>query len=136
MPAIKGSCRCGKVTYSSAADPVFVGVCHCRNCQKSTGSAYASVVAVPTDTLTVSGATTRFDDVGDTGKATHRTFCPSCGSTMTQTADVMAGITMVPLGTLNDPSALSPAMQIYCDSALSWAPIPNMQSFPKMPMPG
>ena len=115
---------------------MFVGVCHCRSCQKSTGSAFASVVAVPTAALTVKGTTTQFDDRGDTGQATHRTFCPACGSTMTQTADVMAGITMVPLGTLDDPASVSPAMQIYCDSALSWAQIAGMQSFPKMPMPG
>jgi hypothetical protein len=43
---------------------------------------------------------------------------------------------MVPLGTLDDPASVSPAMQIYCDSALSWAQIAGMQSFPKMPMPG
>ena len=41
MSAIKGSCRCGKVTYSSDADPVFVGVCHCKSCQKSTGGVVA-----------------------------------------------------------------------------------------------
>jgi hypothetical protein len=136
MSAIKGSCRCGKVTYSSDADPVFVGVCHCKSCQKSTGSAYATVIAVPTATLTVSGPLTQFDDRGDSGQGTHRSFCSACGSTVVQSADVMAGITMIPLGTLDDPTAVSPVMQIYCDSALSWAPIAGMQSFAKMPMPG
>ncbi len=135
MAEIKGSCRCGKVSYTTSADPVFVGVCHCTSCQKSTGSAYASVVAVPTAALTVTGTTTQFDSVGDTGQATHRTFCPVCGSTVTQSADVMAGITMVPVGSLEDPASVKPGMQIFCDSALPWAPIPDMQSFPKMPMP-
>ena len=93
-------------------------------------------MAVPTAALTVSGALTQFDDLGDSGQATHRSFCPACGSTVVQSADVMAGVTMLPLGTLDDPTAVSPAMQIYCDSALSWAPIAGMQSFPKMPMPG
>jgi hypothetical protein len=136
MPAINGSCRCGKVTYSSAADPIFVGLCHCQKCQKSTGSAYGTVLAVPTATLTINGAITRFDDVGDTGQATHREFCPICGSTITQTADVMAGITMVPVGSLDDPSAVKPAMQIYCDSAMPWAQVAGVQGFPKMPPPG
>jgi hypothetical protein len=134
MAEIKGSCRCGKVTYTSSADPVFVGVCHCRACQKSTGSAYATVVAVPAASIIVSGATKRFDDVGDSGNATHREFCPECGSTVTQSADVMAGVTMLPLGTLDDPNAVEPAMQIYCDSAIPWAMVGGgMQSFPKMP---
>jgi hypothetical protein len=134
MAEIKGRCRCGKVTYSSAADPVFVGICHCTNCQKMTGSAYSAVVAVPTPTLAVTGTTKRFDDVGDSGKATHRDFCPECGSTVTESADVMPGITMIGIGTLDDPSSVKPAMQIYCDSALPWAQIGDMKAFPKMPM--
>ncbi len=133
MPDIHGSCRCGKVTYSASADPVFVGVCHCSACQKSTGSAFATVVAVPTPSLTVTGTTTRFDDIGDSGKPTHRNFCPQCGSTVTQSADVMEGLTMIAVGTLSDPSWAKPAMQIYCDSALPWAQIADMQGFPKMP---
>jgi hypothetical protein len=133
MAEIKGSCRCGKVSYASAADPIFVGICHCRTCQKSTGSAYGTVVAVPAASLTVSGTTTRYDATGDSGNGTHRDFCPNCGSTVTQTADVMAGITMIPVGTLEDPASVQPAMQIYCDSALPWGTIPGMQSFPKMP---
>lgn len=133
MAELKGSCRCGKVTYSTSADPVFVGVCHCRSCQKSTGTAFASVVAVPTASLTVTGTTTRFDDTGDSGQPTHREFCPNCGSTVTQAADVMAGISMIGVGTLDDPGGVKPGMQIYCDSALSWSKVADMQGFPKMP---
>jgi hypothetical protein len=92
------------------------------------------VLAVPTPTLTVTGTTKRFDDIGDSGKPTHRDFCPECGSTVTELADVMPGITMIGIGTLNDPSWVKPAMQIYCDSALPWAKVPGMQEFPKMPM--
>jgi hypothetical protein len=133
MPEITGGCRCGKVHYATSADPIFVGVCHCTSCQKSTGSAYATVVAVPSASLTLSGTTKRFDDTGDTGKQTHRDFCPECGSTVTQSADVMDGVTMIPVGSLNDPQSVKPAMQIYCDSAMSWAKIAEMQAFPKMP---
>ncbi len=133
MAEIKGSCRCGKVQYSVKADPIFTGICHCSTCRKSTGTAYAAVVGVPTPALTVTGVTTQFDDSGDSGQATHRFFCPTCGTTVTRTADVMDGITMVGLGTLDDPASVTPAMQIYCDSALPWAKVPEMQGFAKMP---
>jgi hypothetical protein len=133
MADIKGSCRCGKVTYSSSADPVFSGLCHCTHCQKSTGSAFGTVLAVPTAALTVTGITKRFSDTSDSGNATHRDFCPECGSTITQSADVMAGLTMVPMGTLDTPHPAEPTMQIYCDSALPWAKVGGLQSFPKMP---
>lgn len=133
MPEIKGSCRCGKVTYASSADPAFVGLCHCEHCQKSTGSAFASVLAVPTASLNVTGTTKRFTDTGDSGKSTHRDFCPECGSGVTQSADVMPGMTMVTIGTMDDADWVKPSMQIYCDSAMAWATVSGVQSFPKMP---
>jgi hypothetical protein len=136
MADIKGSCRCGKVSYATSADPIFVGLCHCRTCQKSTGSAYSTVLAVPAASLAVTGTTTRFDGTGDTGSGTHREFCSVCGSTVTQSADVMAGVTMIPVGTLDDPGSVKPAMQIYCDSAMPWATVVDLQGFPKMPAPG
>jgi len=133
MADIKGSCLCGKVTYAAATDPVFAGVCHCTACQKGSGSAYASVIGVPTPSLTITGTTNRFDRIGDSGNPVHRDFCPNCGSSVALSADVMAGITMLTVGTLDDPSWVKPAMQIYCDSALPWSRVPDVQSFPKMP---
>jgi len=50
---IEGGCLCGKVRYSADAEPTFVGVCHCKNCQKGTGTAFAIVVALPTPALNV-----------------------------------------------------------------------------------
>ena len=133
MPEIKGRCRCGKVSYASSAEPIFAGVCHCTSCQKSTGSAYASVVAIPTASITVTGPTKQYDDVGDSGQPTHRNFCPECGTTVTQSADAMQGVTMVGVGTLDDAAGVRPGMQIYCDSALPWAKVGDLQAFPKMP---
>ena len=135
MATIKGGCACGKVTYSGTAEPIFSGVCHCKTCQKASGSAFNTVVAVPADAVTISGQVTQFDGVGDSGKATHRCFCPVCGTSVALTADVMPGVTMLTVGSLDDPSWVKPGMQIYCDSAQSWAVLPGMQSFPKMPGP-
>jgi len=134
MAAIKGSCSCGKVAYQSSADPVFTGVCHCRACQKATGSAFATVVAVPTASLTVTGTPRRVDRIGDSGKPTHRDFCPDCGSTVTESVDVTVGLTMVTVGTSDDPSWVTPTKQAYCDSAQPWVSLGGgIQSFPKMP---
>ncbi len=134
MAEINGGCVCGKVTYASTAEPVFVGVCHCKTCQKASGTAFATVVAVPTDAIQVTGHTVQFDGVGDSGNATHRNFCPACGSSVTLSADVMPGVTMVTAGTLDDPSWVKPAMQIYCDSAQPWVSLGGeLKSFPKMP---
>lgn len=134
MPEIKGSCRCGKISYSASAEPVFAGVCHCRACQKGTGSAFAVVLAVPSPSLAINGSLSRFDSRGESGNGTHSGFCPSCGSTITREADIMAGITMLSVGTLDDPDWVAPAMEIYCDSKQPWVDLGGeLKSFPKMP---
>jgi hypothetical protein len=134
MASIVGGCLCGKVRYSAEAEPIFTGVCHCHNCQKASGSAFAAVIAVPLPALTVQGELKTYTDTGDSGQPMLRRFCPECGSTIIDEAAVMPGVAMITIGTLDDPSWLKPAMQIYCDSAQPWVELGGMtQSFPKMP---
>src|SRR3954454_22844721 len=76
MAHIEGGCRCGKVRYSADTEPVFVGVCHCTDCQHFTGSAFATVVGVPASALKVTGTLKSFTKRGDPGKPQHRRFCP------------------------------------------------------------
>jgi hypothetical protein len=51
MPRIAGGCLCGAVRYRSQAEPVMQVICHCKTCQKNSGSAFSMNVAVPQDTL-------------------------------------------------------------------------------------
>jgi hypothetical protein len=133
---IEGGCLCGKVRYSADAEPIFTGVCHCTNCQKSTGTAFNVVVALPKPALSVAGALTTFEGRGDTGKATYRKFCPACGSGIIDEAEIMPDVVMIMAGTLDDASWVKPAMEIFCDSAQPWVSLGgDRQRFPKMPMP-
>lgn len=135
MPQFSGGCLCGKVRYKSDADPSFVGICHCRNCQKTTGSAFAVVVAVAQSELALQGQLKSFTDKGDSGKKLYRRFCPGCGSAVLDEAEAMPGVVMLNAGTLDDPSWVRPTMQIYCDSAQPWVQLGGglMKTFPKMP---
>jgi hypothetical protein len=134
MTQITGGCLCGKVRYSADVEPAFVGVCHCRTCQKASGSAFGIVVGIPKTALSVQGELTTYQDKGDSGKAIYRQFCPVCGSTVTGEAEIMPGIVMMQVGTLDDPSWVKPAMEIYCDSAQPWVQLGGeMKRFAKMP---
>ncbi len=134
---IEGGCLCGKVRYAGEAEPIFMGVCHCTSCQKGSGTAFNAVVAVPKPAVRLTGAVSTYEGRGDTGNATYRRFCPSCGSPVQIEAAVMPDVVMIPTGTLDDRGAVKPAMQIYCDSAQPWALLGgDIQRFPKMPMPG
>ncbi len=135
MPAIQGRCACGKVSYSSsAAEPAFTGLCHCKTCQRASGSAFSVVLAVPDASLTIDGALKSFVSQGDSGKSIERQFCPECGSTVVDRAELMPGITMINVGTLDDTSWVKPGMQIYCEAAQPWVSLEgDMAKFPKMP---
>ena len=136
MPRMTGGCLCGKVRYSADAEPVFVGVCHCSDCQKFTGSAFAVVIGVPASALSVEGELARYSKPGDTGKPIERRFCPACGSSIADEAEAMPGVVMIGAGTLDDASWVKPGAQIYCDSAQSWVQLGGgLTSFPKMPPP-
>ena len=134
MSDLQGGCLCGKVRYKISADPVFSGVCHCKSCQKGTGSAFAVVVAVPSPGVAVTGALTAYVGKGDSGKDITRRFCPSCGSPISSEAEMMPNVTMIEVGTLDDPSAVTPGMHIYCRSKMDWMVIPEgVGQFPTMP---
>ena len=134
MPQIAGGCLCGKIRYSADAEPVFTAVCHCHNCQKESGSAFAIVIGIPEAALSVQGDLKTYRDKGDSGKAMLRRFCPNCGSTVMDEAEAMPGVVMVQVGTLDDPSWVKPASQIYCDSAQPWVQLTGeMRRFAKMP---
>ena len=137
MASMQGGCLCGKVRYSTDADPVFTGVCHCKNCQKETGSAFSLDIGVPKPSLTVTGTLKTYADRGDSGQPLYRKFCPDCGSTVLTEAAVMPDVVMIAGGTLDDTSGVRPAMHIYVSSKQDWAEIPaGAKSFAKMPGPG
>jgi len=133
MTKLTGGCLCGVVRYEAEADPLFVGVCHCRNCQKASGTAFATVVGIPEAALSVTGTPKSYQDRGDSGKAMARRFCPECGSSLFDLAEAMPGAVMVLAGTLDDPSWVKPTIEIFCDSAQPWVALGGeMQRFPKM----
>ena len=135
MAQIEGGCLCGKVRYSADVEPAFVGVCHCTDCQKSSGSAFSTVVAVPAPAVHVTGTLKTFTKTGDSGKQIHRRFCPECGSGIVEEADAMPNIAMINAGSLDDPKWVKPLSEIYCDSAQPWVQLGGeMQRFPKLPM--
>jgi len=117
-----GGCVCGAVRYECDGDPVLVAHCHCRDCQRSSGAAMATVFAVPKTAFhLIKGETARYQYTGDSGQAVFRHFCPICGSPLFTDVVVMPELQFVRATSLENPSLVSPSMHIYCDSAQPWA---------------
>lgn len=121
-PARTGGCLCGEVRYQFTGDPLMVAVCHCRHCQKQSGTAF-SVVCVLTDgQYRQTGTTQVYHDTGDSGSPVHRHFCAHCGSPIVSIAGLLPGLTIIKAGTLDDPTPWHPTAEAYCDTALPWLP--------------
>lgn len=132
--ALEGRCLCGGVTYSCDADPVLACICHCTECQRQTGSAFSSLVALPADRLEVRGESLRtFVTVGeDHGTPTRRSFCSSCGSPIVSHIDALPELAFVKSGTLDDPRSHVPSIEFWCRSAQPWAvPLPAARRLPR-----
>jgi len=134
MANITGGCLCGRVCYTVTGEPAFSGLCHCRNCQRYTGSAFEALIAFPAASVSVQGELKTYDDTGDSGQPVHRHFCPNCGSGVVNEVDVLPGVMIVLAGTLDDPAAFKPTMDVYWSSAQPWVHTSSERTrFPKMP---
>ena len=123
----KGGCLCGSVRYETVWPPLMLGVCHCRHCQRQTGSAFSVVAAVPRAGLATSGALTLYEDSSDAGRPVYRKFCSSCGSPVfTETPDGEAqGIIFIKAGTLDETKDLAPTVSFWASSAQDWVVMPE-----------
>jgi hypothetical protein len=132
MPKMTGKCLCGRIQYSCDAEPVVMMACHCKDCQRQTGSAFLTAVAVPNDTITVSGDLRTYTQPGGTtGLPMHRRFCPQCGSQVLLERE-QSGRIYIMAGTLDDTSFVRPERSIFCESKQAWVPLPpDIPSYPR-----
>jgi hypothetical protein len=116
-----GGCACGAVRYTAEGEPLFSMNCHCRDCQRESGSAYAAVLAVPGATFRViQGSPKYFDLTADSGRITRRAFCGECGSALFGRPGLGGDIVTIRVGSLDDPSTYRPTRDIYTGSAQPW----------------
>jgi hypothetical protein len=131
---MSGKCLCGQLTYSASAEPALVCVCHCKDCQRQSGTAFATLVIIPRDTFTMDGESKTYAQTGGSGQPVKRHFCPDCGSAIALDAAVVPNMILLTAGTLDDTSFVKPTRNIFCNSAQSWVLLTqDTQNFPQGP---
>ena len=122
MPVpFSGGCLCGAVRYACSAEPVYMGNCHCRDCQQATGSAYFPAVLVKAEDFTLlSGEPRWHEKKADRGHVMRRAFCSACGSPVFLVNGARTDFRAIYAGSLDDPSWYQPSRDIYVASAQPW----------------
>jgi hypothetical protein len=115
------SCRCGQLKASVTGDPVRVSACHCLNCKKRSGSAFAVQARWPSAQVQIVGASKTHVMVADSGNSATFHFCPDCGSDVYYVNDgKFDGLVAIPLGAFDDPYFVTPGFSVWEERKHEW----------------
>ena len=130
-----GQCTCGAVKFEFDRDPDFIASCHCLDCKRASGGEAATFFGVAEDDFSLlSGAPKPHHFIADSGKGLDRNFCPSCGSRLfTSNLESFPGLVFVMLGSLDQPSLITPKLEMYTKRRLAWVKPLDMPQFEGMP---
>ncbi len=116
---MKGSCLCGEIRYEIDGDIIGVNYCHCVQCRKASGSAFATNAAVATADFHISHGLGRLSAI-ESSPGKKRYFCSGCGSPIYSQFDNAMDTVYVCIGTIDDDSELRPDVHIYVASKAPW----------------
>jgi hypothetical protein len=123
---LEGGCACGAVRYRLETAPMFVHCCHCRDCQRQTGSAFVINALIETDRITLlAGDPQPVRMPTDSGRPHYIYRCPACQTALWSDYGGRPALRFVRVGTLDDPGALSPDVHIFTCSKLPWVTLPE-----------
>lgn len=131
---LEGGCTCGAVRYRMTSKPMFVHCCHCRWCQRETGSAFALNAMIEADRVIVTqGAPETVDTPSNSGKGQKFVRCPSCRIALwSHYAGAGDAVSFVRVGTLDEPDRLPPDIHIFTSSKQPWVVLsPDTPAFEK-----
>jgi hypothetical protein len=131
--SFSGGCVCGAIRYEVTAEPIMMFNCHCRDCQRTTGSAFSPVVYVPAKTFKITKGTPRYySTTSEMVGHNKRGFCAECGSRLFGGGtDEGQGILA---SSLDDPTLFHPQMDIFTSDGQPWDQMdPKLPKFDKYP---
>ena len=116
-------CRCGQLSATCTGEPVRVSVCHCYDCQRRSGSAFAAQARFPADAVTISGEYKIYEHVGDSGNSASFHFCPTCGSTLWYHARPYSELYAIAVGAFADRDFPPPHYSVWEGRKHPWVKI-------------
>jgi hypothetical protein len=124
---LTGGCDCRHIRYRLESLPLFVHCCHCRWCQRETGSAFVLNAMIETNRVTRLGAEPEIVDTPSaSGKGQKIARCQKCRiAVWSHYAGAGTLLSFVRVGTLDEPDCLPPDIHIYTESKQPWVVLPS-----------
>ncbi len=121
-----GRCACGEVRFRLTSEPMFTHCCHCLDCQRQTGSAFALNAIIETDRIEIlTGQPEAITVPTDSGYPHDIYRCPTCKTAVWSDYGRRGYAMFVRVGTLDDPTAITPDVHIYTRSKQPWVALPE-----------
>ncbi len=125
MAQYEGGCSCGAVRFRLTAAPMFVHCCHCLDCQRQTGSAFAINALYETDHIEMlAGEAEAIAMPTDSGRPHDIYRCPRCKVAVWSDYGRRSYLRFVRVGALDEPHAIAPDVHIYTRSKVPWVALP------------
>ena len=112
------ACACARLTATARGEPARVSICHCLDCKRRTGSAFALQATWPDAQVRISGDYREYERFGDDGGAWVRDgFCPDCGVRVFYRIELRPEMISIPVGAFADPDVPPPTIEVYAERA-------------------
>ncbi len=119
----RAECRCGQLSATVTGDPVRISVCHCLDCKRRSGSAFAAQARFAQADVTFEGQSREWAHVGESGGCTAFHFCPECGTEVWYQGGGLPDLIAIPIGTFADPAFPAPLFSVWEERKHDWVAI-------------
>lgn len=117
----RGGCTCGEIRFEVTSKPLFVHCCHCRWCQRETGSAFALNAMIEADRVhLLKGDLKVVNTLSHGGEGQKISRCPSCHVAVWSNYGGHETVRLVRVGTLDVPNTMPPDIHIFTSTKQSW----------------
>lgn len=124
--SLTGRCACGEITFRLTSEPMFTHCCHCLDCQRQTGSAFAINALYEADRVELlSGTPQAISMPTDSGRPHDIYRCPKCQTALWSDYGRRGYLLFVRVGTLDEPGRITPDVHIFTRSKLAWVGLPD-----------
>ena len=117
---IAGGCYCGKIRFRTTAEPMSQANCHCENCRRAAGAQAVAWITVPASEFEFEKTKPRRYRT-ETGA--FRTFCGSCGTSLTYEHDRRPNEIDITTASLDHPEEFPPTRDVFPEEKLPWVKV-------------